>query len=186
MGEAARPAGDELVARLAAVERRLQVLERMPSGQNTLGSRHIGMLPGARVNRSTAQTLANATFTAMAYDTERWDSDGLFDPGVATRLTCRTAGRYAVFAHLTFATNAGGARIAYITRGASQVQVAADERLPAPAGVGTSISLGTVVTLAVGDYLEVLAYQTSGGSLDVLASSTERTNEFVAQWIGRA
>lgn len=41
MGEAARPAESEFIARIRALERRVEALERVPSGRQSIGILHL-------------------------------------------------------------------------------------------------------------------------------------------------
>jgi hypothetical protein len=79
-----------------------------------------------------------------------------------TRITCRTAGKYQVDGYLSFQSNATGLRrLDIIVNGVTQVQATS----PAVSGASTNIQASVTVPLSVGDYVELAAFQTSGGTL---------------------
>jgi hypothetical protein len=122
---------------------------------------------GARVEAAAAQSINNNTATALTFSSETYDTDGMADLGAqATRLTCKTAGRYAVSASFEYAANATGIRIGWLyVNGAFQ-----DEGVSYPsagAGVASWVTISFIRNLIIDDYIEIVAYQTSGGGLNV-------------------
>lgn len=157
-----------------------------PEKDNTidLGSRdyrwrtiYTGTAIGARVYNNAALTIPDATWTALTFNSERFDTDGIHSTTTNTgRLTCQTAGVYAVVAHVQFAANVTGIRMVQIQRNGTRV--ALDTRnAVANASYPTTVSLSTCVALTAGQYLEVLVLQNRGGNLNVDASA-ESTPEF--------
>lgn len=113
------------------------------------------------------QSTANATETTLAFNSERFDTDTIHDTATNnSRLTCRSAGKYQITAFVTWGANATGNRYISIHLNGGAVAIAAMRQLPV-AGQETEMDLPTLYSLAVGDYLEVHAYQTSGGALNV-------------------
>jgi hypothetical protein len=121
------------------------------------------------VYRSTAQTIATGSWVAISFDTLLWDDYGPhsspWSSGTPTRLTIRVAGTYTISAHVDFASNATGERVAVIR--INGVLVA----LNGGSGTGQSKSVSTMWKCSVGDYIEFVVLQTSGGNLNTTASA---------------
>jgi len=123
----------------------------------------------ARVYHNVAQTLANATLTTLAFNSERFDTDGMHDNVTNnSRLTCKTAGKYQITGQVRFAANATGVRAAYI-RLNGVTYIAVSGRPSASAVNINDIVVTTLYDLAINDYVEILVYQNSGATLDVVA-----------------
>jgi hypothetical protein len=121
---------------------------------------------GARVYHSVAQSIADITWTILAFDSEDWDTDGIHDTVTNnSRLTCQTAGKYVVFANIGWAGNSTGSRfLRFWLNGATWSHASI---VPPPGlNICTQV-LVAIMELAVGDYVEVKVYQDSGGALDV-------------------
>jgi len=87
--------------------------------------------------------------------------------GTPTRLTCVTAGVYAISGHLQWATVATGVRgIGIYLNGATFV--ATDSEAGSAASNWQSIA--TIFPLVVGDYLQLMGYQSSGAALNHTAA----------------
>src|SRR5678815_4874680 len=68
--------------------------------------------PKARVYHNTTQSIANNTNVALAFNSERFDTDTIHDLSTNnSRLTCRTAGTYLLLGHFGTAANATGRRV---------------------------------------------------------------------------
>lgn len=124
--------------------------------------------PRARVYHSVDQAIADATLTVLAFNTEFYDTDVIHDTATNnSRLTCKTAGTYAIKANVSFASNATGyRRIQLLLNGATIIAV---DSCPAVSGSSTEMSISCDYALAVNDYVEVRVYQTSTTSLNALA-----------------
>jgi len=121
--------------------------------------------PYARANNSTGPSIPNDTPTIVALPTETSDNDGIHDTVTNTsRLTCRTAGVYAIVGKLGFVANAVGIRRAVICVNGSTISGQGAQAVTV-AGTATYAAAVEVVELAVGDYVELQAYQNSGGAL---------------------
>lgn len=113
-----------------------------------------------------AQSIPNNAFTSLSLDAELWDSDGGHSTVSATsRYVCQVAGTYAVVGAASIVGNATGGRGVQITVNGNAIT--GTELLTNNNGTG-SWSGQTVceVPLNVGDYVEVQAYQNSGGALN--------------------
>jgi hypothetical protein len=123
--------------------------------------------PQARVYNSAALTLANATATPITFNSERWDlgtsTEQHSTSANTSRLTCRTPGLYAIVGHLEYAANAVGFRSAAIQlNGAAFVGIQ-----HITAATASIVSVSTQYRLVVGDYIELIGRQNSGGNLNV-------------------
>lgn len=126
--------------------------------------------PMVRVRRSTNQSIANNTLVAVTFDTESYDTDGMHSTSVNTnRLTIVTPGKYATKAKAVYEASVSGVVAAFL-RVNGTITIDFDQRPPA-AGVVTSVSASGEYAFAAGDYIEFIAYQTSGGALNLLSVS---------------
>jgi hypothetical protein len=124
-----------------------------------------------KVFRSSVQPIANATVVTIAWTAESSDlpagSNQHDNVTNNPRLTCIEAGLYDITLATDWAINATGQRNAYIRLNGTTM-IAVDERVAIGAG---SASLSPPPTrLVVGDYVEALAYQSSGGTLDFVGT----------------
>lgn len=136
-----------------------------------------------RVYNNATQSLTTATLTALTFNSERVDVGGMHSTSVNTsRITVPTGegGWYDFGGNVEFAANVTGDRRAYLrVNGTTYVAVAAT-----PALVGGSTSFLNVTCkyqLAAGDYIELVAFQNSGGALNS-AVSGNYAPEFWATW----
>lgn len=123
---------------------------------------------GARVFNSTTISVSNNTDTTLTFDSERWDTDGIHSTSSNTgRLTCVNRGKYLITGSVMFASNATGLRELYIyLNGTTGIAI---QKIPAVSGTDSAVNISTVYDLAVNDYVELVAFQNSGGSLNVQA-----------------
>lgn len=122
--------------------------------------------PAARVYRTSNQSINDSTLTAIAFDSEAFDTDTIHDTVSNTeRLTCKTAGKYQINGTLLWASNAVGYRSVYIyLNGAATIAV---QQGPTISGISVFQTVSTIYDLAVNDYVELRGFQTSGGALNV-------------------
>lgn len=122
---------------------------------------------GARVRKSSAQALNNDTATTLSWDTEVFDTNTLHDNATNnSRLTLNKVGTWLVGGIVQFAANATGYRCAFIYKNGAGYSTPI--RVPAASGIGTNVPFAEVVQAsAITDYVELLAQQNSGGSLNV-------------------
>jgi hypothetical protein len=129
------------------------------------------MMAAARVTTASTVSLLNNTVTAISFDTERFNS-GEWDSAVnPSRITALVDGIYSISGSVSFASNATGQRkLAIRQNGATDI---ASEQSQATSSLPTNVTVSTVNKLLAGDYVELTALQTSGGSLDIL-----KTNQY--------
>lgn len=125
-----------------------------------------GMALGASVKNSADHTLTHEIPTTLAWDSEDWDTDNIHDNVTNnSRLTCRTAGKYMVTLMIRFDPNATGERHIWLAKGGVNIYENTVAAM-APAGAPTIVFFFITLDLAVDDYLEMKAYQDSGGDLN--------------------
>lgn len=119
----------------------------------------------ARAYHNTTQSIADSTFVAISLNSERWDTDTIHDTVTNnSRLTCKTAGLYVIHAHLGYASHATGRRYLIIRlNGTTEI---CRESQTAVNGSATTLTVATEYQLAVNDYVEMVAWQNSGGALN--------------------
>lgn len=139
---------------------------------------------GCRVYNNANLSRNSADFsTLLTFNTERYDTDAYHDTSSATgRIVIPTGlgGYHGVGGHVEWASNATGIRYLYLT--INGTVIAADTRA-AVNGETTRLSVYTEINTSVADYFELLAVQTSGGALNVLATSAY-SPEFFARFLG--
>jgi hypothetical protein len=122
---------------------------------------------GARVYNNANLSIANTTDTALTFNSERFDTDSIHSTSSNTsRLTCQTPGVYLIHADVSFAINASGLRFVYLRLNGTTI-IAESSMMPISTGARSHMVVTTLYELDAGDYVEVLVYQTSGGSLTV-------------------
>lgn len=144
-------------------------------GWDTVGSAG-GSVLGARVTRATAQSVADSTVTAIAWDSETRDDGGWHDNATNnSRLTVPTGkgGRwYLICACLRYASNATGRRNSAIRLNGT-TNIVTQNILTVAATDAQKINMAGIYYLADADYVEVIAFQNSGGNLDVEVTNGE-------------
>lgn len=137
----------------------------------------------ARVRSSGNQSIPNATFTALTFNTEDFDIWDLHESVThPTRLTIPTTlpGIWIVRANVTFAANATGTRAIELRLNGSTVTAGPNGVFALASGT-TAIQVVTSFNLSAGDYIEALAYQDSGGALNATFGSALTFLEAVMQ-----
>lgn len=139
-----------------------------------------------RVFNSATQSIANNTVTAVTHNSETYDRQSLHSTSVNTsRVTIPSGwgGVWRFTGHIEFAANATGERHIGVYKNAGGV---------AMGGINTNAIAGgarpTILTVAddcsavAGDFFELSVFQTSGGALNVSASTGFQC-EFEAMWV---
>jgi hypothetical protein len=141
---------------------------------------------GASAFHSSAQSLSNDTFTAVNFTSQSFDTDNFHDDSVNnTRFTIPSgkAGKYLITFGVRYASNGTGRRIIGVRKNGTTYQ---PNTIEFP---GSSVSgcepggtVSAIVDLAETDYLEVMAYQNSSGSLNINGGADQST--FAIQYLG--
>lgn len=126
---------------------------------------------GVEVYNSLAQTIGTGVHTAVEFDVEQEDSDAFHDTVTNnSRLTVPAGlnGRYAIHGQIMWTANASGFRILTIrVDNAAVAQNVQDNS----AQVRT-MGIGYIINLAAASYVELFAYQDTGGDLTVRGNDT--------------
>jgi hypothetical protein len=137
----------------------------LASDMTTLASvaTYATLRPCAIALRTTNQTIANTTRTAISFDTEHYDNDGLFTAGTTT-ITITRAGVWEIETFISFTANVTGMRWSAIFLNGAQITQGAD--VPATGGNTTPVLTVMRRSLIVGDAITCQVFQSSGGALD--------------------
>lgn len=138
--------------------------------------------PVARAYHNAVQSIANNTWTALALNSERFDTDAIHDVAINnSRLTCKTAGKYLIIGNARFAFHATGERGIQIYFGGATI-IAIDTRPTNPVNAQT-MGISTLYDLGVNEYVELRVWQTSGGNLNC-DNSANYSPEFMMVRVG--
>lgn len=127
---------------------------------------------GARVyNTANISVSSGGSGTTLTFDTERYDTDAFHSTSSNTsRLTVPSGkgGKYHMEGHAQFASGTTGEReLRVLLNGATIIAVNTEQGLIAE---NVTVHVSTDYELAVGDYVELVAFQDGIGSLNVLAA----------------
>jgi hypothetical protein len=123
---------------------------------------------GCGVTKSTTQSIANATYTAVTFNTEDYDTDAIHDNVTNnTRFTIPSGkgGKWLTSGVVTFASNASGFRFVRLYKNGNAFIVPAG--IPPVNGDTTQVAFSYIHTFTAGDYMEVFVYQNSSGNLNI-------------------
>lgn len=134
------------------------------------------------------QAIGAGTPSGSAWDTEIEDTANMHstttNPG---RITVPVAGLYLIQANVAFATNTNNERAVAFRKNALVAGPNIFGRSIVKSGplVETTPMASAVVRLAANDFIEVMAFQNSGGTLAYVVIPSELTLAFMVTWIGR-
>jgi hypothetical protein len=119
-----------------------------------------------RVYNSSPIAVAPNTDVVLSFDSERWDTANLHDPGMPSRLTAPVAGKYLIICEVSFPTNGIGSRGLIVVRnGVDQLAVGHEV---AAASYYTELTAITHYQLAAGDWVEAHVSQESDTTLSAV------------------
>jgi hypothetical protein len=153
------------------------VTNAMLAGSIDLTSKVTGALPAANLTArgcglsrvSTGVSIGSGAWTAVGFDAEDWDAGGYHDNVTNnTRVTIPTGlgGKYLLTASVQFAGNATGLRDVRFFKNGTATVGGLDQRAANSTNTVNFI-VSAVVNLVAGDYVELQAFQSSGGSLSI-------------------
>jgi hypothetical protein len=151
----------------------------------------ISGIPAARITRgSSNQTIASASSTYVQFDSEVFDTAGLFDPASPQVLEAPIAGLYLLTASVRWDSNATGTRFATFNVSPSFNYVAPDWRNAATGTASTDQEISSLVALQANQMVRLRVYQTSGAPLDLLWRGDPDSNAeapvLTMHWVGPA
>lgn len=139
----------------------------------TPGQRTVGLVACAcSAFNNAVQSIPDNSSTAANFNSENFDTNGIHSGGSPTRFTCPAGfdGIWEVTYKVKFAGNSSGVRFAFLRKNnTGDVNNIPGSTIGTEAPPSTNfITNGVVpVALVAGDYLELMIYQNSGGSLDI-------------------
>lgn len=132
--------------------------------------------PTVKVYNSANISVPNNTETALTFDTELWDTDGMHDTVSQTeRLTCVTAGKYYIHACVEFAAGNTGYRLLSIRLNGS-TYLARIKVQAATSSQPTILALSTEADLVAADYVELTAWHTQGSAINAVYAAAYSPN----------
>jgi hypothetical protein len=169
VGYSVRPQYDEFFGAVRSLQQKVATLERSPSGANTIGPKHLAVVPSAKVLRNTPQSLTSGSLDVISWNLENRDNAGLFDPATPTKITAPIAGLWLCEAQIRWTSNATGTRLLILsTNGSGSVE---NDRPASATPWNSAQSVFGVFRLTAGQFIQVEALQNSGGALDVLGDA---------------
>jgi hypothetical protein len=122
--------------------------------------------------RSSVQSISTATWTAISFDTDLFDSDDIHSVSLnPDRLVINHGGLYYLHAHLRFAANASGSRQIQIQLNGSTTLILQDALPASQTGGLIYLEVNAIYPLNFQDYIRLVVYHTTGGSLSVDCSA---------------
>lgn len=130
--------------------------------------------PAVRCFNTTNITLTTGVTTALTFNTVRYDQgspprqhDTVNSP---SRLTCQMTGVYSIAGTVVFAANGTGIRNLFIQLNGTTPLASCLVNAVSTGGNATNVVVMTHYLLVANDYVELMATQTSGGNLDIVAA----------------
>jgi hypothetical protein len=148
-------------------------------------AKKVGALPGARVRLTAATTVNHNSTAVLTYDAVDFNVGGVYAAASPTRLTAHATGRYLIMASARWGANSSGRRTIalVVTHNGAQRQIArTNESAYATTVLALEQTAQAVFPLKAGDYVEVWAYQDSGGPLPLL-TNVEDGVTFTLEWL---
>jgi hypothetical protein len=127
---------------------------------------------GSSVKRTATQSIANTTYTAIAFTAEDWDTDAIHDNSTNnTRLTVPSGkgGKWEISGVVTMAEQSGYRAVRIYKNGSGLISPITCN---ATTGDNTSLPVSLILDLSAGDYIEVNVYQNSGVSINIQFADT--------------
>lgn len=137
-------------------------------------------MPSCRVYRATAVSHSSSgNFTVITWNGISWETDSaMFDGSASTRIYAKSAGKYLVQAYVAFDANTSGKR--YVALGKNQAgslstSMARSDAATIISGDTAVVQTSLIINLSVDDYMEVFAFQNSGGNLPYREGNPDST-----------
>ena len=133
----------------------------------------IALMYAAIAGRDAWQSIPDATYTTISFDTEVYDYGNMIDiAGYPTRITIPADGIYYVSLALLWQVNATGRRDTYILVNGSTAPLYKSD-VPSATQSTTQLHSGGI-KLSQWDYLELKVYQNSGGALNCKGNDPDK------------
>lgn len=132
--------------------------------------KYLNCPPTARItSQGTAQTIAASTWTAINMVTESLDTHGMWAAGQPSRIVCQQAGLYLIAG--LFAVDADATPTGYVQArlrhtilagGTADYYGQSAMRSTGASSPGDAVYASAMIRMAVGDYVELMGFQTDG------------------------
>lgn len=127
--------------------------------------------PKCQAYNSGAQSTTSEESLVVALDSERYDSDTMHSTVTNnSRITFKTAGIYVVTFVCAFAGNVTGDRHALIRRNGRRFVAMQQKHALSSAAIECGLSVSYQGAFEVGDFVQAIVKQDSGGALNLLAT----------------
>lgn len=134
---------------------------------------------GCKIYRTTTQSISSGAWTAISFDSERFDTDSMHESVThPTRITFNTAGKWMVAGNYQIAANGTGTRWIAIYPNGSSTALAQFGPNPGTASFDARMNVALIHDFAVNDYIELQVYQDSGGNLNIKPKSGSGGGDF--------
>ncbi len=130
-----------------------------------------GDMPRAKGTPSIPTSIGTGAVVALQWNTEAYDTDGMFTP-FGTTITAAFTGLYLVSYRVTFASAANGVRQAFIRHNNGNRYADQTESVTGTA-TGITHSGAAEVYMAASEYVECCVFHDTGAGLNVLASTAD-------------
>lgn len=138
--------------------------------------------PKTRVARSTNQGIPTSTSTPISFDKNStggcYDHGGQWSSGSPTKLTAKVAGVYRIGAQFIWDANQNGVREAFFRKNGSGILMDEIRPTAAPAPGYSRWAQEIEVYLNANDYVELVVWQDSGISLNILGSAVSSLGDY--------
>lgn len=125
---------------------------------------------------STNQSIPNNTYTAVSWDTVNWQvgNSSIWVSASGSKLNVPVAGKYDLTGILEWDDNSSGYRAAaWRINGTSSVHMITMQ--PLVSEKAPTLPFGDIFSLTTADYIEVMAFQNIGTTMNLHAGSDDRT-----------
>ena len=139
--------------------------------------------PFAYAYSTTGTSVPTAAYTTIALNAELMDTDAMHDTVTNnSRLTFKTAGLYHVIGSVSVPNNTTGARKLYLRVNGGVLDNIAEATGATVGGVTYTVACQGYFFAAVNDYVDIQAWQSSGGSLTTITGLGATFLQ--AKWVG--
>jgi hypothetical protein len=127
-----------------------------------------GTMPHFVARQNAVTSCTNGADTTVIFQQEDTDTDSQYNPATGV-FTCSKAGLWLFTAALTFASNATGVRTIKLINSNS---LESHSSAAAPTANTGDVSTAMAMLMAVGQTIQVKAFQNSGGALNTAGNNT--------------
>lgn len=138
--------------------------------------------PVAFLKQTVAQSIPNATNTAITFGVAVGDTWSAWSAGSPSLYTVQVAGLYAVSGIVLFVANATNARDAMLNYNGTTIVGSQAEYPGSASSVGTASTPWVLQQAVVGDTFQLVGSQNSGGSLNTLVG-TNTASSMTVMWL---